>query len=94
MRSIIITLMIFSISCATLQIDTNNTFKLLTESGDSISCTVGLKNLDGVILDSKCLGYYEKDGSTYECSLEIGSDGRPITEIVNIKESCEIVIKK
>ena len=94
MRFIIFTLAVMLASCATIQIDTNNTFKLLTDSGDTISCSVGLKNLDGVILDTKCLGYFEKDGSTYECSLDIGSDGKPITEVVDIKESCIIVIKK
>jgi len=94
MRFFIIAVFIFTVSCASLQIDTNNTFTITNDAGDTFSCTIGLKSDEGVYLDSECIGFYEKDGSTYKCSIAVGTDNKPVTDFVKIDENCEIVVKK
>ena len=94
MKYLLIAALIFMISYATLEVNTQNTFTITNDAGDTFSCTIGLKNDEGVFLDSECIGFYEKDGSTYKCSIAVGSEKKPITDFVKIDENCEIVVKK
>ncbi len=65
------------------------------ETGEKflLDCHVGITTEGGVTLDSECVGFFEKDGKTIRCSVDIGSDGKPVKEKLSIKQDCEVLIE-
>ncbi len=93
---VILSLPFTATGCATFELNTQNTFTIFDSDNpqNSISCTVGLKTADGVVMNDKCVGHYEKGGNSYTCYLELSSDGKPLTEFFKVDQNCEIVISK
>jgi len=52
------------------------------------------KNNEGIIIDSKCIGFYSDDTGTYRCDIAVGSDGKPVTEKIDVKAVCNLDIAK
>ena len=82
---------------ADVSVDLEEVFFVDVVDGEDVyqmSCSVGLKTGDGVILDTKCKGFVETDTGTYKCSVEVGSEGKPVAEKITIKQNCKLEIKK
>jgi len=90
------------VGCATVpkvEIDSKTTFAIQIQTGDKTidaTCTIGyLKDAEGnSVLDSFCTAFVEDSTGTYRCEIAVGSDGQPVTKLIDIKDNCKIEIKK
>jgi hypothetical protein len=59
-----------------------------TEDG---TCIISfIKNDEGIIIDSKCIGFYSDNTGTYRCDIAVGSDGKLVTEKIDVKAVCNL----
>jgi hypothetical protein len=59
------------------------------------SCGIKItKDAEGVIVDSKCVGFFSDETGTYKCEVGLGSDGQPITKRIDVTTSCNLDITK
>jgi len=96
MKKLIFIIAFFMFSCGTVEVKISETFKLTNanDPDDTMSCTIGLTNKDGFKMNGKCIGHYEKDGNKYTCSIDVGSDDKPVSEFFRVEQDCEIVVVK
>ena len=93
--ALIILILTMLVSCAStdFSLDTESTSHIqVLEEGKvyDFTCTIGLKTGDGVVIDSKCIGFVQTDTGTYKCSVDVGSNGQPVTKELNIKQYCNL----
>lgn len=102
MKYFIIVIALFFISCATTQVnlDSKNTFSIKIATTDNVvvdaTCTISMiKNAEGeLVLDSFCTAFVDDKTGVYRCEIAVGSDGKPVTKEINIKENCKVDIAK
>lgn len=96
-------LMAFMFSCNTTQkpdftADVKAVVKVqyvIGEKTEDGTCLLSFKkDAEGIIIDSKCVGFYQDDTGTYRCDVAVGSDGQPITKKIDVKASCTLDIAK
>lgn len=96
-----IVIAMFAVSCAStpvVTIDSKTIFAVKFVKGDKESdgtCMLHFtKDEQGIILDSKCIGFYSDDAGVYRCEVGVGSDNKPITQKVDVTTSCTLDIAK
>ena len=83
--------------CATVEFHGENkglfNIDLVTKSGKTVQITIkaDVHIVDGeVILATTAYASYQNENGRYTCTVKIGSDGKTVKEILNIKEDCEL----
>jgi len=100
----ILAVMVVTFIACTLDIQASNVFHIdVFDQGTGttydITCGTDIKYTNdaenkGLVADNKCDFFLTTKDGTYKCSIEVGSDGRPINKQTTIKEACAFDIKK
>jgi len=99
MKFILIIMIAMLLSCSSLDfnMDSENIVHVKIDVDGAeidITCSTNLKKADGTMLENLCVGFVETEAGIFECSFEIGSDGKPVSKKLTIKEHCELAFEK